>query len=61
VDEQTCTWDTSTHIVTYSWAAADTDVAGEFDGEVETTVASGKFTAPGTAPKIRITVGGEIS
>ena len=59
--EATCTWDTTDHTVTYSWQAADTDTAGDYDGEVEVTVATGKFTAPANQPKVRITVGGEIS
>jgi len=65
VDEQACTWDTATHVVTYAWAVGDTDTAGDYDGEVEVTTQSpadvGTFTAPGNQPKIRITIGGEIS
>ena len=65
VDEQACSWDATTHVVTYAWAAGDTDTAGDYDGEVEVTTQSpadvGTFTAPGNQPKIRITIGGEIS
>lgn len=62
VDERACTWDTSTHLVTYQWLAPDSAVAGQFDGEIEVTLTSGgKFTAPGSSPKVHITIGGELS
>ncbi len=47
--------------VKYEWVAADTDTAGEFDGEFEVTFGAGGILTFPNATDIRITIRDEVA